>query len=312
MPKCLESLVAQDIPLGDYEIILVNDGSPDGSKALAEEYAARYGNILVLSQQNKGTSGARNTGLKFATGKYIYFVDPDDFILENSLKVLIDRMEQEILDVLRFGYTEVDEQYRPTKSCKHPETPDYSSQIMDGNTFMAERLGVACYVWTYVFRTSLLKDNDIYFYEGDYFDDTPWLPRVLSLAKRVDSLDMKRHFYLIRNNSLVQSDSIQSLLRKKEGHLFLIKELFQQRKNCQNANASKWYGMMITHSTLTLVSIVASSFFNERKQCIVELKRTGVVPLSFYRASIINKVKIALFNTFPNVFCLIMKVRSRL
>ena len=310
MPKCLGSLVTQDIPLEDYEIILVNDGSPDGSKDLAEEYATRYHNIVVLSQQNKGTSGARNTGLRYATGKYIYFVDPDDFILENSLKVLIDRMEQNSLDVLRFGYTEVDEQYLPTQSCKHPESPDYSSQIMDGNTFMSERLGIACYVWTYIFRASLLKDNRVYFYEGDYFDDTPWLPRVLTLAKRVDSLDVKRHFYLIRNNSLVQSNSNKSLLRKKEGQKFLIKELLQQKKICQSSSAEKWYGMMIAHCVLSFLTIVGGYFYDERKQCITELKTEKVFPLSLYRASKQNKIKLSMINVSPYLFCRIVKARS--
>lgn len=310
LPKCVESLLHQDLKQEEYEILLVNDGSPDGCEKLAEDYAKGYSNVRVLNRINGGTSAARNTGIRAASGKYLYFVDPDDYILENSLRIPIDRMEQESLDVLRFGYTEVDEQYRPTKSCKHPESPDYSSQIMDGNTFMAERLGVACYVWTFIFRTSLLKDNEIYFYEGDYFDDTPWLPRVLSLAKRVDSLDMKRHFYLIRDNSLVQSNTRKALLRKKEGQQFLIKELNQQRENCNNEDAEKWYGMMIAHCVLTFLSIVGGSFWEERKKCIANLKREGVFPLSLYRASRINKIKLSVINTSPYLFCIIMKARE--
>jgi glycosyltransferase involved in cell wall biosynthesis len=307
----VESLLHQDLNQDEYEILLVNDGSPDGCGKLAEDYAKEYSQVRVLNRMNGGTSAARNTGIRAASGKYLYFVDPDDYVLENSLRIPIVRMEQESLDVLRFGYTEVDEQYRPTKSCKHPETPDYSSQMMDGNTFMAERLGVACYVWTYIFRTSLLKDNEVFFYEGDYFDDTPWLPRVLSLAKRVDSLDMKRHFYLIRSNSLVQSNTQKALLKKKKGQRFLIKELTRQRQNCQNANADKWYGMMLSHCVLSLLSIVGGAFYYERKQCISELKQERVFPLSVYRASTINKIKIAMINTFPNLFCFIMRARTR-
>jgi hypothetical protein len=181
---------------------------------------------------------------------------------------------------------------------------------MDGNTFMAERLGIACYVWTYIFRSSLLKDNEFFFYEGVYFDDTPWLPRVFSVAKRVDSIDMKRHFYLIRNNSLVQSNSDKSLLRKKEGQQFLIKELIRQKETCHNANAEKWYGMMISHCVLTLLSIVGSYFSNEKKLCITELVKQKVFPLSSYRASRMNKVKLAMINFSPDLFCLIMKARK--
>ena len=73
----------------------------DGSLVLVEEYASRFTNIIVLSQENKGTSGARNTGIRRASGKYICFVDPDDYVLENSFRRIIDRMEEESLDVLR-------------------------------------------------------------------------------------------------------------------------------------------------------------------------------------------------------------------
>ena len=94
LPKCLDSLLNQDIPEQDYELILVDDGSPDGSREIAEEYALRHSNIIVLTQSNKGTSGARNTGIRRACGRYLCFVDPDDFILENSFSVLIRRMEE--------------------------------------------------------------------------------------------------------------------------------------------------------------------------------------------------------------------------
>lgn len=312
LPKCIGSLLHQDIPLDDYEIILVNDGSPDGSKTVAEDYASRFSNIIVLSQENKGTSGARNTGLRHASGKYVYFVDPDDYILENSLRCVLDQMDAESLDVLRFGYTEVDEKYLPTKSCKHPECPDYSPKIMDGCTFMADRLGIACYVWTFLFRTSLIKNNGIFFIEGDFFDDTPWLPRVMQKAKRVDSVNFMRHFYLIRSNSLVQSQSSTSILRKKNGHLFVIKELMRQRNECHNQDADKWYGMMVAHCVLSLLTIVGEYCFNERVQCIAELYYENVLPLVYYRARGINKVKIALINFSPNLYCIIMKARKKL
>lgn len=139
LPKCVESLLRQDIPLEEYEIILVDDGSPDGCRKMAEEYSARYSNIIVLTRPNGGTSAARNTGIHTAQGKYLYFVDPDDYILENSLKAILHRMEEESLDVLRFAYTEVDEAGNEAHSVKHPEPIDYSPGVMDGCAFMAER-----------------------------------------------------------------------------------------------------------------------------------------------------------------------------
>ena len=313
LPKCLDSLLHQDIPLEDYDIILVNDGSPDGSKALAGDYASKYPNIVVLSQENKGTSGARNTGIRYATGKYVYFVDPDDYILENSLKDILQKMEDESLDVLRFGYTEVDEEYKSTKSCKHPEQPDYSSKIMDGYTFMGERLGVACYVWTFLFRLSIIKDNGVYFIEGDYFDDTPWLPKILALSKRVDSIDWKRHFYLIRNDSLVQSASMKNIQRKIDGQRFLLGEMQRQMGEVHNDDAIRWYKMMISHCVITLLTLVSLHKFDDRREYIKEMKYRSIFPISSYR----NKkratglIKVNLINLSPDLYCrLIHALRS--
>lgn len=310
LPKCLDSLLHQDIPLEQYEIILVNDGSPDGCLGLAQQYASRFSNIVVLSQENKGTSGARNTGMHYASGKYICFVDPDDYVLENSFRRIIDRMEEESLDVLRFGYTEVDEHYQPTKSCKHPEEPDYSPGIMDGFSFMAERLGVACYVWTYLFRTSLLKDNELYFMEGVYFDDTPWLPKVMALAKRVDSIDFKRYFYLIRSNSLVQSVSKDSIRRKIEGQRFLISELMDQNKTIDNEKAGIWYQKMTAHCIVTMLTLVSIHDYSKRWGYISELKRKGILPFGNLSFSSIKNLKLFLAGSFPGLFSYLIHMRN--
>ena len=311
LPKCLDSLLDQDIPKEDYEIILVNDGSPDGSKALADDYASKYPNVVVLSQENKGTSGARNTGLRYASGKYVYFVDPDDYILENSLQVVLGEMEKESLDALRFGFTEVDEQYRPTRSNKNTEIPDNSPRLMDGPTFMAERLGVACYVWTFIFRTAIIKENGIFFIEGDYYDDTPWLPRVLMKAERVNTIDVKRHFYLIRSNSLVQSNSHSTLLKKIKGQRFLIEELTEQSNSFNNDNAKRWYDRIISHCVWTMISYAAMCGYDETGTCVSFLKKNKLYPISMRRKSINSILKATLFNISPRLFCMAMQLRTK-
>ena len=312
LPKCLDSLLNQDIPAQEYEVILVYDGSPDGSRMIADEYASRHSNIIVLSQPNKGTSGARNTGLSRACGEYLCFVDPDDYVLENSFDVLLRRMEEKNLDVLRFGYLEVDEQYHPTKSCKNPESPDYTSQVMDGCMFMAEKLGIACYVWSFLYRTALLKENNLFFYEGDYFDDTPWLPRVLALASRVDSIDLKRYFYLIRQNSLVQSTSNRNLVRKMDGHRFLVKELLRQKRALGNDDASKWYDRMLSHCVLSLLTLVGQVDFENRGDYLKELREAGVFPVSKSRCSMANKMKLSLINSNPALYCRMIHMKSKI
>jgi len=83
--ECLQSLLDQDLPKEDYEIICVNDGSRDGSLAVLQKFARESPNIVVIDKENGGAATARNAGLAAAGGEYIWFVDSDDFIRKNIL-----------------------------------------------------------------------------------------------------------------------------------------------------------------------------------------------------------------------------------
>ncbi|MDY5578102.1 MAG: glycosyltransferase [Lachnospiraceae bacterium] len=101
LEKCLDSLEKQN--LDDYEIICIDDGSTDASGTIIREFAQKRDNIVYIHQENKGVSAARNQGLKAARGKYIMFVDADDYIQENVLKYLFKKCEKNNVDILAFG-----------------------------------------------------------------------------------------------------------------------------------------------------------------------------------------------------------------
>ena len=111
--KCVDSLLVQDI--SDSEIILVDDGSTDDSGWIADELVNAFrlsplaSRLLlrVIHQSNAGLSAARNTGIAAATGNYIMFVDSDDYLQPNVLGTLMEQVEREHLDVLRFRYQNV-------------------------------------------------------------------------------------------------------------------------------------------------------------------------------------------------------------
>ena len=84
--KCLESIYFQDVDKGDYEIIIVNDGSTDNSLSIVKKTIVNWENVKLIDQSNGGLSCARNSGLDCAIGDYVWFVDSDDWIESNSLK----------------------------------------------------------------------------------------------------------------------------------------------------------------------------------------------------------------------------------
>lgn len=90
LEECLDSLLAQTIPQEEMEVLMINDGSPDGSLAICERYAVQYENFKVLSQENQGVSAARNNGIRNAKGKYLMYLDSDDTLSPGTVKNVTD------------------------------------------------------------------------------------------------------------------------------------------------------------------------------------------------------------------------------
>ena len=97
LPRCVDSLLAQTVPF--KEIILIDDGSTDGSRLLCDEYANRYPSVLAIHQRNAGVSAARNKGLEKATGRYLSFADGDDILSSSFNEVLLPLLEETESDV---------------------------------------------------------------------------------------------------------------------------------------------------------------------------------------------------------------------
>ena len=183
LPKCIDSLLNQDLAESDYEIILVDDGSPDRCGQICDEYADKYANIRVIHQHNGGLSAARNAGIKIARGKYIQFVDSDDYLEPNVLGMLLKRMETDQLDILRFNYQNVDEAgnvFNPDKYSR--QFVNYSDEITDGVTFLRERLGTACYACQFILKLELIKQSAL-FTDGLNYEDVEWTPRTVLKAQ---------------------------------------------------------------------------------------------------------------------------------
>lgn len=102
LPKCLESVIGQTY--ADLEIICIDDGTPDRSAAVILSYAEKDGRIRLISQKNQGLSGARNTGIRAATGKYIVFLDGDDWIAHETIEAAVNKANENNTDVVMWGY----------------------------------------------------------------------------------------------------------------------------------------------------------------------------------------------------------------
>lgn len=302
--KCIDSVLEQDIPLSKYEIILVDDGSPDACPQICDNYAAAHENIRVVHRENGGLSAARNSGIEVAHGEYIMFVDSDDYLEPNVLSALIKQMDDEHLDALRYNYQNVRENgevFAPFKTGK--PYFDYSSEVVDGETFLNKRLGYACYAWAFVLRRELLED--CIFTLGIYFEDTDWTPRMLMKSKRVASTEKIVYNYLWREGSITLPDNPQKKKKVLEDKISLLRGFKEQQQKVQN---KQWFIWQTAGTTMSVLGILATYPTEARKPYIKQLQELDIFPLSTYRAVGNNKYKIHLANISPSLYCKLMNL----
>ena len=299
--KCVDSLLAQDLSPEDYEIVLVDDGSTDGSGALCDTLAAEHGNIRVIHQRNRGLSGARNAGIPTASGDYILFVDSDDYLCPNVLGTLVGLMESKDLDILRFNYRNVNmdgEVFEPNKYVK--PFVDYSDVVCDGETFLNERLGFACYAWQFLVKASLLQQPENGFKEGIYFEDVEWTPRILLQARQVASTDTVVYNYLFRTGSIARNKDKEKKRKAIRDKMTILEGFAPMKRQVRD---DRWLRGMESQIALSVLDTVGRFFYPERKEYIRALKRQVAFPLSTYHATKSAKRKIWLANVSPFLVC---------
>lgn len=312
LAKCLDSLLAQDLPQNEYEIIVVNDGSTDNSGEIAQQYADQYANITLINQANQGLSGARNTGIKQAKGDYIQFVDSDDYLEDNVLGRLMKQVKNDDLDVLRFKYQNVRinneskeyEIFQPYKSSPYLYD-DYSSFVIDGVSFLNERLGTACYAVMFIIRKTIL-DNCV-FKQGIYFEDTEWTPRMILKSQRIASSDTIVYNYLMREGSITKAINRDKQRKIVEDKIKLIDSLLENSNGLENKS---WFERMMAATVLSTIGCISADFYDERKKYLKELKQRNIYPLSYNKTTNETKRKLQLINFSPSLYCWMIYVKN--
>ena len=195
--KCLESCLHQNEM--EYEIIIIDDGSPDNSVDIVKQIAATKENVRIISQPNMGLSAARNVGLSLARGEYVWFVDSDDYIEDNCLKRICSYLRNKI-DILQLQYRKVYENGET-----NVDVPFY---IIDGVKNGKDILlsgGLPAPAQFAIYRTEFLRKNKLEFYKGILHEDSEFKPRVTFLAESIISDTEVCYNYLQRVSGSITS-----------------------------------------------------------------------------------------------------------
>lgn len=215
--QCVESLTHQTYR--DIEIILVDDGSPDGSPQLCDILASEDSRIKVIHKENGGLSDARNTGLLAATGEYVVFVDGDDFWLDNNaMQQLVDVVKPE-LDFIGYNC-----------SYYYPDSETYSAWVAydevlekptDKNTAMRTLVKSGTFPMSAclkLMKRSFLMDNKLFFKKGQIAEDIPWFINMLNVTNKCCFVN--QYVYAYRQNVVGSISNTRG--RKSFDHLFDI------------------------------------------------------------------------------------------
>lgn len=202
--RCLESLVNQTFD--DYELIIVNDGSPDNSEKIIKKYEKKYKNIIrYYKKENGGLSDARNYGLSKAKGEYVIFVDSDDYVENTFVKKLYDKAIENDSDITICGVLDEIEKsgnqviyknYIPKKGVSIDED---KKQLL--NRFAA---------WNKMYKIDLF--GDLKFEKGKIYEDLRLIPKLYLKANRISYVDEPLYHYIIRDGSIMTSSGIQKNL----------------------------------------------------------------------------------------------------
>lgn len=191
--RCVDSLLNQDLPREDYEIILVDDGSTDGSLKICDEYlAAHPGLVRVIHQPNSGVSMARNAALDAAVGDYVMFVDADDYVKENSFLEILNRCTNQHLD-LCFYKMSVEDSFGNFRTEYHHNLNCHAIYTGEGVIVEGYPVGSACEMFV---SSTLIKDNKLRFNkELSFSEDTDFVTHCLLYANRVGFMDVVPYIY---------------------------------------------------------------------------------------------------------------------
>mgnify|MGYP000876380172 CR=1 FL=1 len=219
--ECLDSLVKQDIK-ERYEILLIDFGSTDSSSKICHEYAFKYPNLVtwIKKDENYGVSASRNVGISLANGKYVTFIDSDDFVRKDYLSSLFSYAKDDKYEIITGGYY----------LYKKKKRPGYSRTSYQGEgisclkkLYQSPFLKFRTFCWGRLIRLSLLRDNHIRFDDDlNQYEDWPFIFKCLYFAKKAIYFKKPIYYYRQRTDSVMKGTSdfvtphIEVLRRTKE------------------------------------------------------------------------------------------------
>ena len=196
--KCIDSIISQTY--GNLEIILVNDGSPDNCGKICDDYAKKDPRIKVIHKENGGLSDARNAGLDMSTGKFISFVDGDDYLEVDFIETLYNLIKEHDADVSMVTFNDVrNGEVTPYLAGDEPELKMFDS--LEALKCLLIDRDITSHVWNKFYKAELFEG--VRFPYGKVFEDVRVMPQIFKKIKRLVYFNVPKINYVYRDTSIL-------------------------------------------------------------------------------------------------------------
>lgn len=276
--RCLNSIIINDIDSLEIELIVIIDGSKDKSDILCNDILKGINNVKIIDQENKGLSGARNTGIRYAIGEYIWFVDSDDAISNIAISDFIKSINKfPNQSIIKIGF---DFNLNDTTKIEY-----LSNALLKGD---AKLIKINAYInnddfkpmsWSYIFKRKFILENNLFFHEGIFHEDEEFIVRILHFADAILVINKIYYHYYENLGSIMTNFKSKSTFDK----LVIIKAFEQLMKDNQlNEDYKNFirYRVYIFYLTILHPKVFYNHTANEKYLIVQELKGSTFYPFS--------------------------------
>ena len=303
LSACLESILASTYK--DFEVILVDDGSIDGSGLICDKYAANETRVRVIHKSNAGVSEARNSGLRAAKGDYIMFVDGDDVIHPRMMEVLVEAIESGDYDFAMINGVRVKEdEYQERISNQNIDTS--SRRVVNQSYCIRRLLDVSRAAFQYhVLWNKLIKRSLV---DGIYFkktggEDFEWNNRMFLRTRQGIIVDTELYYYIQHGDSMTHSGVNPTYIDRIRSYYLCLQEMPKDKPTYEAQCLKAMYSMLLG----VRYAAKNTEYYPEAKQCASEIYKKTKDQLMKSELSGMRKLRFLCFYHAPWLYSFVIK-----
>lgn len=295
--ECVDSIYTQEVDNDLFEVVAVIDGSTDNTLQVLEEYQKQHQlrNLRIVTRQNAGVYAARNYGVKIATGEYVWFVDPDDYLVKGTMKLLFMQLEKENVDLLHFLFNRVDTNHAIKPDIKDNFKRETETEVISGTDFLNDVMLYSTYLWSFIVKREVLSslpfDEKI-----KAMGDAEYIPRMMLNINKAKMIPIRAYNYVCHIGSISKGKPSQNLI---DGAYYSLKTNIEMMEKHPDVI---FFRDFASHLAITNIRTLSQTENRDIKIRFFNLlKEHSFYHLSYKGQDKMRKLMVMVFNLSPSL-----------